>query len=189
LIQACEACDLPEECQTATAELLDRGADRAVRDEAAELEQALGIELDPKGIESYAEFTLHTRYVANHGRGMFRLAAVRLVSAAHRFAAEKGRCPQPADFENALLAELRIDPYSGRPIRIDTIDEGRLLLTSPSSSYNDVESSRPASVFVCQVQKKSAGEEMIGDPENESCQPTLPPEILEQLESPKRTLK
>jgi hypothetical protein len=71
------------------------------------------------------------RWIAAQGRRRFLLAALRLQAAWQRQAAAAGSCPAAAAFDAAPLAELRADPFSGRPIKVDSDGEGGFVFRPP----------------------------------------------------------
>ena len=116
------------ECQRALIAWTGPLKQRQVRDHA-EREKRLAVAL-VAGMESGMIEELITQtlqiaappsvdYLKKNGRIAFALAGLRLHAAFRRLAEQHKRCPVLEDFDREPLKSLRIDPYSGEPIRIE----------------------------------------------------------------------
>ncbi|MBN2493853.1 MAG: hypothetical protein JXR96_04610 [Deltaproteobacteria bacterium] len=86
--------------------------------------------------------------IARQGTVRFYLAALRLHAAYRALAEERGACPDASAFDAAPLSALRIDPYSGKPIRVQALSPGRFALL-PHDGKNPAESVEPPpAVFI-----------------------------------------
>ena len=88
------------------------------------------------------------RYVARQGAGLFSLQALRLAAAYRQRAEAAGRCPDAAVFAAPALAALRRDPYSGRPIRVETLAPARFALRPTVPIAEQAGLDKPLAVFI-----------------------------------------
>jgi len=69
--------------------------------------------------------------VHEHGQTRFYLGALRLLAKYRALAEETTSCPSLAAFDSPEFADARIDPYSGKPLRVEKIGAGKFLVSSP----------------------------------------------------------
>jgi hypothetical protein len=69
--------------------------------------------------------------VREHGQTQFYLGALRLLAKYRALAEETKTCPWIEAFDRTELADARIDPYSGKPLRVQEIGVGRFVVSSP----------------------------------------------------------
>ncbi|MBW1871693.1 MAG: hypothetical protein JRJ19_06490 [Deltaproteobacteria bacterium] len=103
-----------------------------------------------KGIAAPA----YNKYIAKMGQARFLLAALKL-QVEYRHLAEKTKsCPDAKAFDKEPLKSLRNDPYSGKPILIETPSAGSFVLRSPSLLDNEQTiDKQPAILVECPFRK------------------------------------
>jgi hypothetical protein len=70
--------------------------------------------------------------VREHGQTQFYLGALRLLAKYRALAEETQSCPGLEAFDRPDFADARIDPYSGKPLRVQEIGAGRFIVSSPA---------------------------------------------------------
>ena len=74
--------------------------------------------------------TAFKNYVIKHGQTRFYLGALRLLARYRALAEETTSCPSIAVFDSPAFADARIDPYSGKKLRIERVGAGRFVVKS-----------------------------------------------------------
>jgi hypothetical protein len=80
---------------------------------------------------SFLSLVAFKNYVLKHGQTRFYLGALRLLARYRALAEKTGSCPGIEAFDRPDFADARIDPYSGKPLRVEVVGDGRFLVSSP----------------------------------------------------------
>jgi hypothetical protein len=96
----------------------------------------------------------YNKYIAKMGQARFLLAALKLHVEYRRLAEKTKTCPDAKAFDKEPLRSLRNDPYSGKPILIETPSAGSFVLRSPSRLDSEQPADKqPAILVECPFRK------------------------------------
>ncbi len=69
-------------------------------------------------------------YLQKNGQTSFYLGALRLLARYRKVAEETSSCPGIEIFDSPAFAQARVDPYSGKPLQIHEVGDGRFVIRS-----------------------------------------------------------